>query len=152
MLWFLWRNLKLISNFQIRGKHFCCCWNTYSLQRAQSRQICHWLQALLYDFHRFKSIMSSQPPLFLESLISTSNLPKSWKMYLRIRKHIHWITRAHLMTGFRIRCFCLDSDPVFKFFWIRIRLSNFSGSGSDFQISLDLSPVSAPGFLRKKSA
>ena len=25
----------------------------------------------------------------------------------------------------RIRCFCMDPDPVFKFLWIRIRFSNF---------------------------
>ena len=43
----------------------------------------------------------------------------------------------------RIRCFCMDPDHVFKFLWIRIRFSNFSGSGSVFQISLDPDPVSA---------
>ena len=36
-----------------------------------------------------------------------------------------------------IRCFYRDPDPVFKFLWIRIRFSNFSGSGSVFKISLD---------------
>ena len=35
------------------------------------------------------------------------------------------------------------ADPVFKFRWIRIRFSNFAGSGSGFQISLDPDPVAA---------
>ena len=37
-----------------------------------------------------------------------------------------------------------DSDGSVVFAWIRIRFSNFSGSGSGFQISLDPDPVSAP--------
>ena len=41
--------------------------------------------------------------------------------------------------GFRSRCICLDPDSVFRF--LRIRFSNFSGSGSGFQISLDPDPV-----------
>ena len=39
----------------------------------------------------------------------------------------------------------MDPDPVFKFLWIRIRFSNFSGYGSGFRISLDPDEVSAPG-------
>ena len=49
-----------------------------------------------------------------------------------------------------IQCFCLD----FKFLWVRIRIrfSNFPGSGSGFQISLDPNPVSSPGSWRKKKS
>ena len=46
----------------------------------------------------------------------------------------------------------LDPDPFFKFLWIRIRFSHFSGSGSGFHISLDpdSDPVSAQILKQKK--
>ena len=46
-------------------------------------------------------------------------------------------------TWIRIRCFCMDPDPVFKFLLIRTRIRFFSGSGSGF------SPDSGPKKLQK---
>ena len=47
-----------------------------------------------------------------------------------------------------------DPDPVGScvFAWIRIRFSNFSGSGSGFKISLDPDPVSAQILEQKINA
>ena len=47
---------------------------------------------------------------------------------------------------------CGYGSGVFAWIRIRIRFSNFSGSGSCFQISLDPDPVSAQILEQKKSA